>query len=285
MSRPIPKGLRIHLNQNATTMAWLVRIERKDGVVMGFTSHDLDISYDGVNYKASSALMPSTIETSSALASDNLNLSGAISHDDITEEDLRAGLYDSAFVQIFKCNWKDINQGVILIRKALIGDIQASDGQFNVELKGIAEILQKEIGRTYVAECQLELGDRQCKVDIESFAVNKAVTVSGNYKFRVSDLPESVGYYNYGKVRFLDGNNIGLEMEIKSDASVSGEREIELFLPMEKSIDVGDNIRFYPGCDKTIGTCKNKFSNFLNYFGFPDIPGNDMLTRYPDAKS
>ena len=33
------------------------------------------------------------------------------------------------------------------------------------------------------------------------------------------------------------------------------------------------------GCDKALATCATKFTNTLNFRGFPDMPGNDFLTN------
>jgi len=43
----------------------------------------------------------------------------------------------------------------------------------------------------------------------------------------------------------------------------------------------GDRFRVVAGCDKTAETCRAKFSNFLNFRGFPHIPGDDWVTAYP----
>ena len=34
-------------------------------------------------------------------------------------------------------------------------------------------------------------------------------------------------------------------------------------------------------CDKRAATCQAKFDNFLNFRGFPHMPGEDWLTAYP----
>jgi uncharacterized phage protein (TIGR02218 family) len=44
---------------------------------------------------------------------------------------------------------------------------------------------------------------------------------------------------------------------------------------------VGDSVRLEAGCDKRGETCRLKFDNFLNFRGFPDIPGDEWLTSYP----
>lgn len=35
------------------------------------------------------------------------------------------------------------------------------------------------------------------------------------------------------------------------------------------------------GCDKRFETCSARFDNILNFRGFPSIPGNDFLSRWP----
>ncbi len=35
------------------------------------------------------------------------------------------------------------------------------------------------------------------------------------------------------------------------------------------------------GCDKRFDTCSGRFDNILNFRGFPSIPGNDFLSRWP----
>jgi len=36
-------------------------------------------------------------------------------------------------------------------------------------------------------------------------------------------------------------------------------------------------------CDRSFATCREKFNNGVNFRGFPHIPGNDALMRYPEA--
>jgi hypothetical protein len=40
---------------------------------------------------------------------------------------------------------------------------------------------------------------------------------------------------------------------------------------------------FALGCDRQLRTCRNRFDNVVNFRGFPHIPGNDFVMRYPRA--
>lgn len=47
------------------------------------------------------------------------------------------------------------------------------------------------------------------------------------------------------------------------------------------TVAAGDRFRVVAGCDKSADTCRAKFANFLNFRGFPHLPGDDWVTAYP----
>jgi len=59
---------------------------------------------------------------------------------------------------------------------------------------------------------------------------------------------------------------------------------IELYLSMPFPVESGDLFSIYPGCDKTNISCAVIFDNIKNFFGAPDVPGQDAILAYPDAK-
>jgi uncharacterized phage protein (TIGR02218 family) len=57
--------------------------------------------------------------------------------------------------------------------------------------------------------------------------------------------------------------------------------QIELWRSMPAPIEAGDTFVVTAGCDKTFATCAAKFSNGLNFRGFPHIPGNSYVLATP----
>lgn len=55
------------------------------------------------------------------------------------------------------------------------------------------------------------------------------------------------------------------------------------FSPVGEWIAPGNALTVYAGCDKQFATCRQKFANGVNFQGFPHIPGNDFLMRYPNS--
>ena len=68
---------------------------------------------------------------------------------------------------------------------------------------------------------------------------------------------------------------------IKNDRFTGGVRTVELWEALRADLLPGDLVRLEAGCDKRMETCRLKFSNLLNFQGFPDIPGDDWVMAYP----
>jgi hypothetical protein len=47
-----------------------------------------------------------------------------------------------------------------------------------------------------------------------------------------------------------------------------------------RPIAIGDTFVIRAGCDKRLETCRAKFTNVVNFRGFPHIPGQDAVIRY-----
>ncbi len=83
------------------------------------------------------------------------------------------------------------------------------------------------------------------------------------------------GYFTYGLVTWLTGQNAGYKMDVRQSSPGS----ITLALPMTYPIAVGDTFTIVAGCDKTTSTCRQRFGNFVNFRGEPYIPGTDAVLR------
>ncbi len=277
----ISSALQSHLDGELTTLAYLVKVTRTDGVIKGFTTHDRDIVTGGITYKADGAFTPSAIASSAGLATDNLEITGILDSSDITEPDIIAGRYDFARVDIYACNWADLTQGLIPLRRGWLGNVVHAATHYVAELRGLHDLLQRPVGETYTPECRFDLGDRNCGVNLAALTTSGSVTnVTNAALFSDSAQTAADGYFNYGMMIWLSGANAGLKMEIKNWTSAT--QSFELWLPMPNAILVHDTYSVIPGCDKRFVTCKNKFANGLNFGGFPYIPGIGNILKYPD---
>ncbi|RQP04000.1 MAG: DUF2163 domain-containing protein, partial [Paracoccus sp. BP8] len=156
-----------HFQGNVTTLATCWKVTRRDKTVMGFTDHDVSLTVDGLRYHASSGYFRTAIANTASTAVDNLEISGFLDNDSISEVDLRNGAYDFAEVEIFAVNWMDLNQGICRLRYGLFGEVTIRpSGMFVVELRGLLQLLSQTIGETISPDCRADLGDNRCKVKL-----------------------------------------------------------------------------------------------------------------------
>ena len=76
-----------HLASGLTTLARCWRVERKDGVVLGFTDHDCCLEFDGTAFQADSGMTAFALEQGTGLAVDNIETLGALSADHLERID------------------------------------------------------------------------------------------------------------------------------------------------------------------------------------------------------
>ncbi|HEY7644693.1 MAG TPA: DUF2163 domain-containing protein [Hyphomicrobiales bacterium] len=282
--KTLPPGLQAHLSSGATTLAWCWRVMRADGAVYGFTDHDRDIAFDATSFEAASGFTGTDIRQSLGLSVDNLDVSGALQSDRLSEADLAAGLFDDARIEIWRVNWVEPEQRGLMMSGS-IGEVRRGETAFTAELRSLAHRLGQARGRSYQYACDATLGDARCGVDLgdPAYSGTGAVTAaSAAYLFTASGLDAFAdGWFAGGLLSWTAGANAGRAMEVKRFARTGALAEIELWRSMASGIAPGDAFTVTAGCDKTFPACKAKFANGVNFRGFPHIPGNKYLLAYP----
>lgn len=282
--KDISVALQAHLDGRATTMCYCWRVTRVDALVQGFTEHDKDLVFDGTTFEAASGFRSTAVEASLGLAVDNLEVDGALSSDTLNEDDLAAGLYDGAVVELFWVNWQDVSQRV-LITEGTVGEVKRMQTAFNAELRSKANRMQQRTGRAYQRYCDADLGDARCQVDLESATfkgTGEVTSVPGARVIEASGLGSyATDWFTLGKLTFTSGDNDGLTFEVKIHTKDGSTAVIEFWTRPTFVIGVGDDFEIRAGCRKDLASCKAKFNNVVNFQGFPFIPGNDILMSYP----
>lgn len=278
------EALLSHLETGAATVcrAWTVR--RRDGTVLGFTDHDRDLEVDGVVCRADNGLTARAIHQTTGLSVDNTEAFGALSAASITEADLLAGRFDGAEVRTYLVNWQSPVDFVEQFR-GYLGEITRGGGSFKAELRGLSELLNRPVGMAYSPRCSAILGDGRCRFDVLQpgyFADRAVQQVTDDRVFLFSDLGGfDDRWFEGGRFEVTSGAAAGLVGVVKIDRIEGEHRRVELWQSIGAPVAEGDGLRIIAGCDKRPSTCRLKFGNFLNFRGFPHIPGEDWLASYP----
>lgn len=281
--RNIPSALQAKLDSGVTTLCRCWLIARQDGVTQGFTDHDEDIVLGDVACRAGTGLSGSEVTQKHGLAVDSSELTGALNADTLNEDDLAAGRYDAAGVELWLVDWSEPALRVLLA-KGRLGEVRRDGAMFTAELQGLSQKLTEDTGRLYTATCSADLGDGRCSVDLTaaglrgSGAVNALTATSALRASGLDDFDD--GWFTAGKLTFMSGANAGLAVEVKLHR-VAAAVTLEVWQAMPQPIAVGDTFTVTAGCDKRFATCHDRFNNVVNFRGFPHIPGNDFVVRYP----
>jgi uncharacterized phage protein (TIGR02218 family) len=283
MMRAIPAALQDKLDSGATTLCRCWLITRNDGLVQGFTDHDQDVVVGAVTCLANSGLTGSEATQTMGLAVDTTEFSGALAADTLNEDDLAAGRYDAAAVELWLTDWSEPDLRVLLA-KGTMGEVKRQGPAFTAELRGLSDVLAEDTGRLFNTTCSADLGDTRCKVDL-TVAANRGsgavVATTATSTFTASGLDAFAdGWFTAGKLTFTGGANANASVEVKSHRK-DGAVTLSLWQAMAQPIAAGDAFTVTAGCDKQFSTCHDKFDNVVNFRGFPHIPGNDFVISYP----
>jgi uncharacterized phage protein (TIGR02218 family) len=275
-----------HLGTGTTTVARCWRVTRRDGVVLGFTDHDRDLVFAGTVFRAGAGLSARAVSQTTGLSVDNTEAAGALSDAAISEVDILAGRFDGAGVEAWLVNWADPAQRLMQFRGTM-GEVVQGGGAFQAELRGLTEALNQPQGRVYQRGCSALLGDAQCRVDmtLPGYADERAVEdVEDGRVFRFAGfLGFADRWFERGRLQVLSGAAAGLVAVVKNDRLSGAGRVVELWEALRAPVCAGDMVRLEAGCDKRADTCRLKFANFLNFRGFPHVPGEDWLIAVPKA--
>jgi len=281
-------GLEAHLRQGLTTVCHAWKITRSDGEVFAFTDHDLPLTFDGVTFRADTGLSALAVAQSTGLSVDNTEALGALSDSALREDEIEQGRFDGAEVEGWLVNWADTSQRWLNFRGHL-GELTRADGAFRAELRGLTEALNRPLGRVYQKPCSAVLGDVTCRFDLSSPNYSLALPVQQVTSARKFVWEGTLGFdadwFTRGRLEVTEGPAAGLWSTIKSDRIAGTTRTIELWEPVRGAIETGTQVRLVAGCDKRVETCQNKFNNFSNYQGFPDLPGEDWVLSVPSSSN
>ncbi|MCO5063112.1 MAG: DUF2163 domain-containing protein [Rhizobiaceae bacterium] len=270
-----------HLAGALTTVCRCWRLTRKDGTVLGFTDHDMPITVDGTPCEPQSGFGASEAKQSLGMQAEALDVEGALSSASISDEDIAAGLLDGAAVETFLVNWRQPGD-FALIGQSIVGKITRSDGRFVAELESRMRALDQPNGRYILRRCDAELGDARCRFALGGAHLGSGAVVAatGRTGATVSGLGLfAAGLFTNGLLTWTSGswagNSIRVVRHWKDGATVSVSLMVGNGIPQ-----AGDTFSIVAGCDKTFATCRAKFSNGLNFRGFPHLPGNDQAYAY-----
>ena len=251
------------------------RIRRKDGVTLGFTAHDRDLWFDDVLHRSAPGMLPAAIRRTSDLSADNAEMEGAFSHDSISAQDLSAGRFDSAQIEVGAIDWETLHSAILY--RGEIGSVNQESTQFAAELRSAKSDLDIDPVPRTSPTCRASFCGPGCGLSPIPFSHELFVESANPSEQRITlaDAPPLTNLLG-GTLRFVDGPKSGIRFEIVGADSA----ELILNGTPDPNTKAGDRVLVIEGCDHTITTCSTRFGNSANFQGEPFLPGNDLIARY-----
>lgn len=266
--------MRVFFDRELDTVATFWRIYRRDGATLAFTSHDRDLTFGGLTHRAAPGMIPAAIRLTAELSNDSAEAQGALHHDSIREEELAAGLFDEAAIEIGAVDWHTLGHHTLYTGK--IGRIEDDQTQFAAELRSTKSLLEQDLVPRTSPTCRAEFCGRGCGLSAARFTRFDTLDAIDPETNQVRILGIVGENYVDGRFRMMAGPQTSMSFGI-IDAAADW---LTLDRPLVTGTLPGTRAELREGCDHTITTCAARFGNALNFRGEPFLPGNDLLSRY-----
>ena len=277
MSKTIPAVLQTHKNLTTTTLCRLLRIVCKDGTEIGFTSLDVDVSYNAgagvLVYRSANGFTMSRLSSAAGTGVDNADFQGIIadlSSLGITEAQIRAGKLDYADGYCYEVNYNDLTAGRHEnIARGKNGETAMNGELFNAEFRSLSQLLKQSTTQLTSLTCRVKYGSTKCGAAFAwtSGSVTAVSVGEPDRIFTDSASVEAVDYYVPGVIEWLTGDNSdgGSSKQVEIEQNTSG--VFTLARPLYFPIVIGDTYRRRIDCPKTKAGCQDvRRARFPNNF-------------------
>lgn len=254
----------------------LLTADFEERLIWNFTNAPFEVTYAGETY-IPAAIRHGEVEGKEDISRANLDVTF-----DINNAAARRWMKDSVEALVGLTVWQmDEDDDTYAIWKGRLTGVKPSGAEIKLSFDSIYTSLARPgLGARYQRMCRHALYGRGCKVARSAHAVNGVPTsVVGS----VVTIPEAAGYpdgfFTTGMIETPDGalrfiiSHVGATLTLMRPMESLG----LLFANQGYGLSYGQvygglQVKIYPGCDRSRGTCHGRFNNLENYGGFDWIP-------------
>ena len=226
------------------------------------------------NQSPSNTWLPSPIDTSDILqtnemAKDALKLE--FPRDNAVAVTFLGGVPEQiTTVKIWRGHAGDVTEEFLVAWAGRVSGVSLDADKVTLDCENIFTSMRRPgLRRRYQTACPFALYGAGCGVSKAAHLITGTATAYSGSTVTVTISPQPAdGFLTGGMLETTDGVFRFIEKEESGVITLS--RPITT---LNDDIDVGPtSVNLYPGCNKSMSTCDTKFSNLVNYGGFPWIP-------------
>lgn len=268
------------LDADQFVMADLYTITTIQGVEYRYTSYDYNLIVQGKEYRNDGPVI-SRDGTSLSLGIEVDNLSITIETNESTKfgdvpvaQAFHNGILDGARFKLERIFMDantptDTSAGTLVLFDGRIVEPELDRYVINASVVSDVDNLKLQMPRNlYTPGCLNTLFDGACGLLSSDFAVTTTIAANSTPSRILCELSQAQGWFTQGVVEFLEGVNIGIKRTVRLHEAGA----LLLTLPLLEMPEIGESIRVYPGCDKRLDTCTNRFNNRARFRGAPFVP-------------
>lgn len=170
---------------------------------------------------------------------------------------------------------------VVVNYVGFVTQVNASEpGKAEIECLTLSPTMHRDgLRMAWQRSCPYSLySNSACRLRKENFSTSVTIEKASGGVLEASGFAEkSDGWFDGGIVEWIDSETGATDM--RPIESHNG--NTVTLLGKTDGIPIGQIMKAYPGCDKTIDTCDKKFSNVDNYGGYPHMPGKSPFSGNP----
>ena len=277
---------------------WKIEMENPAKPNLYYTDHDQEIYYGADVYTPIYSVTPSAVESQTSMREDTRTFSGLIDVDEITDEDLEAGVFRNAKITETVLDWRSPESGALWNPRIFyVGEVTRSKFGWVADTHDLAGLLKLPIGGRCDRDCGWRFGqvlpggahgygcaNLNDGVILANWQVSASVSqVLVDRRKINTTIPTASGYpdnwWKYGTLEWTSGDNEGLSYDIRKSEEPFG--TLWLDIATAYPIGVGNSFIVTAGCNRTVDHCVTKFDNIKNYKGGKWIPGPDVVYQTP----
>jgi uncharacterized phage protein (TIGR02218 family) len=278
--RSAASGIMTLLERDETNYTFICRITKVNGDIIRLSSCVGDVVIDAETFLGNPGFNLSSITSAAFGQPPTVDMEIPVSTTGpITPDDVIYGAMDHASIDIYMVDYLQPEQGTLNLFRGRISQSEITNaGAASFQMEGFAADLLELVVETYGTTCPASLGDARCQKDLTAYTFSATVaTVTSRLQFTLTiTAPSAVdGYFANGALQFTSGENDGYAFDIRNWTQATS--RVDLWLPTVKEVAPGDTLSIVAGCDKQAETCRVKFSNIINFQGFPFLPTKSQL--------
>ncbi len=157
----------------------------------------------------------------------------------------------------------------VIVWKGIVTSFSTSGHRTKILVPSVfTAVLSGEVPSVYYQNmCNHVLYDARCKLVKASYQQDTTLSAVGTETVEVVADGFDDSYLQAGEIINTSKNERRLIIDNVADV-------ITINFPFFNA-EVGDNVSLFAGCNHSFSTCKDKFSNSLNYGGFPYVPSDN----------